>query len=88
MPLIGATSDAADGLFFQAAMTGVGLMSSAASGELLAAVVSKDISYGDDPKLHQNVPFAAYADALSPQRFHDANYVALLSGRPHTRGQM
>ncbi|OQR81828.1 oxidoreductase [Thraustotheca clavata] len=85
MPLIGNYSNGVDGLYFQAAMTGVGLMSSAASGELLAATVMNDIQY-------QNVsnmpPFEAYADALSPNRFCDESYLESIDGRRQTSGQM
>ncbi|OQR91772.1 oxidoreductase [Achlya hypogyna] len=84
IPLIGAFAESVDGLYFQAAMSGVGLMSSAASGELLAATVMGDVQYQDSAT---PLPFASYADALSPNRFQDSSYLESIAGM-QTSGQM
>ncbi|EQC24940.1 hypothetical protein SDRG_17177 [Saprolegnia diclina VS20] len=83
-PLIGRFAQSVDGLYFQAAMTGVGLMSSAAAGELLAATVMGDVDF-ESPSTPP--PFAAYADALSPNRFQDEAYRESIAGM-QTSGQM
>ncbi|CAK4082555.1 unnamed protein product [Aphanomyces euteiches] len=86
IPLIGRSTNSVDGLYFQAAMTGVGLMSSAAAGELLAATVLDDVRYG--AAIDPSKPYALYADALSPARFDDVSYVASLSSDRQTSGQV
>ncbi|KAF1334864.1 Oxidoreductase, partial [Globisporangium splendens] len=80
MPLIGPAPSTVDGVFLQSAMSGVGLMSSGASGQLLAAHVM-----GEQPKAER---LAKYAHAFLPSRFEDKQYVASLAGNRSRMGQV
>ncbi|GMF43110.1 unnamed protein product [Phytophthora fragariaefolia] len=71
LPLIGPAPSTIGGVYLQSAMTGVGLMSSMASGHLLAAHVM-------DEKL-EGCGLANYVDAFLPSRFEDQAYVDFLS---------
>ncbi|KAE8963349.1 hypothetical protein PR003_g30412, partial [Phytophthora rubi] len=71
LPLIGPAPSTIGGIFLQSAMTGVGLMSSAASGHLLAAHVMGETLEG--------CGLANHVDAFLPSRFEDQAYVDFLS---------
>lgn len=79
MPLIGSAPSTIEGVFLQAAMSGIGLMSSAASGELLAAHVLRDVSLMS--KLQ-------YASSFNPSRFEDQIYVQSLGDNLTKMGQV
>ncbi|KAL4165161.1 hypothetical protein KRP22_003892 [Phytophthora ramorum] len=71
LPLIGPAPSTIGGIFLQSAMTGVGLMSSGASGHLLATQVMGE-------KL-EGCGLADHVDAFLPSRFEDQAYVDFLS---------
>ncbi|KAG7401505.1 hypothetical protein PHYBOEH_001050 [Phytophthora boehmeriae] len=71
LPLIGPAPNTVDGIFLQSAMTGVGLMSSGASGHLLASHVMGE-------KL-EGCGLADHVDAFLPSRFENQDYLNYLS---------
>ncbi|RLN58602.1 hypothetical protein BBJ28_00009105 [Nothophytophthora sp. Chile5] len=71
LPLIGPAPSTVGGIFLQSAMTGVGLMSSGASGHLLASHVMGQ-------KL-EGCGLANHVDAFLPSRFENQEYVDFLS---------
>ncbi|KAG3111252.1 hypothetical protein PI124_g10007 [Phytophthora idaei] len=71
LPLIGPAPNTIGGVYLQSAMTGVGLMSSAASGHLLATHVMGETLEG--------CGLANHVDAFLPSRFEDQAYVDFLS---------
>lgn len=71
LPLIGPAPSTVDGIYLQSAMTGVGLMSSGASGHLLASHVLGE-------KL-QDCGLADHVDAFLPSRFENQEYLDFLS---------
>ncbi|KAJ0398375.1 hypothetical protein ATCC90586_000712 [Pythium insidiosum] len=80
MPLIGPAPSTVDGIFLQSAMTGIGLMSSGASGQLLAAHVM-----GQTPS---NEKIARHMDSFLPSRFEDDAYVKSLANGRSLTGQV
>ncbi|DBA04051.1 TPA: hypothetical protein N0F65_009398 [Lagenidium giganteum] len=80
MPLIGPAPNTIQGVFLQSAMSGIGLMSSGASGELLASHVMG--IKPTHPKLAQ------HASAFLPERFLDKKYVESLGEGRSCMGQV
>ncbi|GLD93940.1 hypothetical protein PINS_up002545 [Pythium insidiosum] len=80
MPLIGPAPSTVEGIFLQSAMTGIGLMSSGASGQLLASHVM-----GETPS---NKKIAQFMDAFLPVRFEDDAYVQSLANGRSLTGQV
>ncbi|TMW56466.1 hypothetical protein Poli38472_006476 [Pythium oligandrum] len=80
MPMIGPAPSTVEGIFLQSAMTGIGLMSSGASGQLLAAHVM-----GQTPA-HKKL--AEHVNAFLPSRFEDAHYIRSLAEGGSRMGQV
>lgn len=77
MPLIGPAPETIEGVFLQSAMSGIGLMSSGASGHLLACHVM-----GVKP---QQQKLAQHMNAFVPNRFMDKTYMSSLGASGNSR---